>query len=402
MKRSFVTVISVLSFAGSCWAADWLNFRGPAGSGVADPDETPIAKFDGADSIAWKLPLPGRGLSCPIIIDDKVFVTCSSGPLQKQLHIFCIAADSGEVVWERRFWATGRTMTHKKTNVAAPSPCSDGKHIFALFSSNDLICLDLDGNLKWLRGLTFDYPNASNSLGMASSPIAAGGALVVQSENDSESFAAGIDIETGKNLWKKSRPKKANWTSPVVLEGEQTVVALQSSAGLLGVLPKTGSEVFDYSEGASTIPSSAAAGGVVYVPSHGLTALQPDDKGGEPRQLWRNGQLGPGTGSPLVIGDKVYVVNNAGVLTCANTSDGERVWRVRTEGPYSGSPIAVGNFIYLFNEQGVGQIVDVTKGENEEGPVSTIDLEEMILCTPAYSNGGLFVRSDGHLWKISG
>ena len=83
-----------------------------------------------------------------------------------------------------------------------------------LYSSNDLLCLDLDGNLQWLRGLTLDYPNASNSLGMSSSPIVVDGVLVVQVENDSESFAAGINVRTGENLWKLDRPKGANWTSP--------------------------------------------------------------------------------------------------------------------------------------------------------------------------------------------
>ena len=90
--------------------------------------------------------------------------------------------------------ATGRTMSHNKTCVAANTPCSDGDRVFALFSSNDLFAFDLDGNLLWLRGLTFDYPNASNSLGMAQSPVVIDGTLVVQSENDSESFAAGLDV----------------------------------------------------------------------------------------------------------------------------------------------------------------------------------------------------------------
>ena len=100
-------------------------------------------------------------------------------------------------------------MTHTKTSVAASSPASDGERIYALYSSNDLICLDLEGNLKWLRGLTSDYPNASNSLGMASSVVIAAGTVVVQVENDSESFAAGIDPDTGINRWKIDRPKKA-------------------------------------------------------------------------------------------------------------------------------------------------------------------------------------------------
>ena len=86
-------------------------------------------------------------------------------------------------------------MSHKKTSVAAPTPVSDGKYIYALFSCNDLVCLDLDGNLKWLRGLTNDYPNAANSLGMSSSPVIAGGVLVTQVENDADSFAAALDLD---------------------------------------------------------------------------------------------------------------------------------------------------------------------------------------------------------------
>ena len=82
----------------------------------------------------------------------------------------------------------------------APSPASDGKRVFALFSSNDLICLDLDGNLQWFRGLTFDHPNVSNSLGMASSPVVVGDTLVAQVENDSQSLATGIDVATGKTV----------------------------------------------------------------------------------------------------------------------------------------------------------------------------------------------------------
>jgi len=210
--------------------------------------------------------------------------------------------------------ATGRTMSHTKTCVAAPTPCSDGLHVFALYSSNDLFAFDLDGNLKWLRGLTYDYANASNSLGMSQSPVVAGGVLVVQSENDSESFAAGIDIATGRNKWKIDRPKAANWSSAIVyqVKGQEPVVGLQSSKGLLGVEPQTGKQVWNYGDGASTIPSSALSNGVIYAPSNGITALVPE--GNSVSQLWRNDKLAPGTSSPIVLGDHLYVVNKAGVV----------------------------------------------------------------------------------------
>ena len=123
-------------------------------------------------------------------------------------------------------------MCHSKTSVAAPTPCSDGKLVYAVYSSNDVVCLDLDGNLQWLRGLTADYANVSNSLGMSSSPVVSGGTLVVQVENDSESYTLGLAKGSGINRWRLDRPKAANWTSPVVLRNG--LVALQSSKGARG------------------------------------------------------------------------------------------------------------------------------------------------------------------------
>ena len=202
-----------------------------------DSDATNLPTELSEKTLAWKVALPGRGLGSPILVGDRVFVTAASGPDQKQLHILCFSAKDGSPIWEQRFWATGRTMSHKKTNVAAPTPASDGERIYALYSSNDLICLNLDGNPVWMRGLTLDYPNASNSLGMASSPMVAGDTLVAQIENDSESFAAGFDLLSGENKWKQDRPKAANWTSPTILQiGDDKVVALQSSKGIVGVL----------------------------------------------------------------------------------------------------------------------------------------------------------------------
>lgn len=373
--------------------ADWLQFRGTDSTGVAE-GEAP-AEFKGDESIAWSVELPGRGLSSPIVIGDNVVVTASSGPDQELLHVICFDANSGDIRWERRFWATGRTMTHKKTSVAAPTPCSNGELIFAYYSSNDLFCLDLEGNLQWLRGLGYDYPNASNSLGMASSLLVTDDALIVQSENDSESFAAGLDLQTGQNLWWKMRPKGANWTSPVAIGKE--VVALQSTKGILAVVPATGSELWNFGDGASPTPSSVLSDGVLYVPSNGITALKPNDKGGDPEKLWTNGQISPGTGSPIVIGDRIYSVKGS-FVSAAEKATGEEIWKIRADGPFSSSPIAAGNFIYQFNEQGRGMIIDVRGDEGKV--VSQIELGEVILATPAIADGAIYIRSDGRLWKL--
>jgi outer membrane protein assembly factor BamB len=292
-------------------------------------------------------------------------------------------------------------MSHNKTNVAAPTPASDGERIYALYSSNDLICVDLNGNLVWMRGLTLDYPNASNSLGMASSPLVVGDTLVAQIENDSESFAAGFDLLTGVNKWKLDRPKSANWTSPTVLQKDgEAIVALQSGDGILGLLPSTGSSVFTVPGGASTIPSAAASGDELFIPSNGLTVVKLGATGEAPKKVWNQSNQRPGTASVLVTGEKLYLINNAGVLTCAKRASGEVLWEVRLKGPFSGSPVAGGDGkLYIFSEQGVGQVVDPS---GEKGVISSeIELGETILSTAALDGGALYIRSDGHLWKFA-
>ena len=400
MKNLFAIQLILISPL-CCANADWTSFRGSAGNGFANEPGLPT-KLDGEKSIAWKVGLPGRGLSSPIVVGDSVFLTASSGPREERLHVFAINAKNGETIWERQFQATGRTVCHKKTCVAAPTAVSDGKVVVAQFSSNDVFCLDLAGNLKWLRGLTLDYPNAANSLGMSSSPVIADGVFVTQVENDADSFSAGLDLETGKTLWRKSRPKGANWTSPTVLKGGkgEELVVLQSGKGLLVIEPKTGKDRWKYEEGAATIPSTTVMGDSLFIPSNGLTAVKPREDGRSHTQLWRANKLAPGTASPVVTGDKIYVLNKANVLTSANPSNGELGWRLRLKGPFSGSPVANKTHFYVFSENGLGQVVDLS---GEEGKVvSTVDLKETILCTPAISGNALYIRSDAHLWKFGG
>ena len=398
MKTTFL--LSLVLLLGQLPAsADWTAFRGSTGNGFADAPKL-ATKLDEKKNLAWKAALPGRGLSSPVVVGNRIYLTASSGSQQKRLHVIAINAKDGTTSWERQFVATGRTVCHTKTCIAAPTTVSDGKVICAQFSSNDLFCLDLDGNLKWLRGLTSDYPNAANSLGMSSSLALANGVLISQVENDADSFTAGIDLSNGKTIWRKARPKGANWTSPTTFRGanEKSLVALQSKAGLLIVEPRTGKELWNYADGASTVPSTTVMGRDLFVPSNGLTALRSRDDDSGHTQLWRQNKLGPGTASPVVSGGKLYVVNNANVLTCANPANGELIWRLRLKGPFSGSPVATKTHAYVFSEKGLGQVIDLT---GEEGKVvSTIELGETILGTPAISDNALYVRSDGHLWKF--
>ena len=391
---TLITSIPYLSLA------DWRGFRGTDGNGFISSQIASDLSLNAENS--WKVDLPGRGLSSPIVVGELVLITASSGPQQENLHIIAFNSLDGGKVWERIFRATGRTICHKKTCVAACTMVSDGKVVIAQFSSNDIFCLDLKGNLRWLRGLTFDYPNIANGLGMSSSPVLSNGVLIAQVENDADSFTFGLSLMNGTTQWKKERPKGANWTSPVVLKkGSQKWVGLQSNKGLAFLHPNTGEILWNYEDGASTIPSSAiSAENVVLIPSNGLTALDEPSEGKDPKQIWRNNKLAPGTGSPAVSGNQVFVINRANVLTSASIQTGEINWRLRIKGPVSGSPVVTDKLLFVFNEEGLCQVVDI-ENKGEAKVINEIDFKDTILCTPAADEGSLFVRSDKNLWKLS-
>lgn len=391
-----------LTLTATTFAADWPQFRGPDSTGVAPETQIPAQP-----KIDWSVDLPGRGLASPIIVGKKLFLTCASGPKQERLHLFCLDPESGGKIWERQLQATGRTMSHPKTSIASCTPCSDGQRVFALWSSNDLAAFDLEGNLLWVRGLTADYPNASNSLGMASSPIVIGETVVVMIENDSESYSLGVDVKTGRNLWKLERPKSANWTSPVPWRADAhaaPIVVLQSSKGLVAVDPASGSRLWEYTEGASTMSSSVVASGIIYAVSNGITALSPQASNAAPNQLWRSKQINPATVSPVVLGDRIYSLNGAGVVSAAEIKSGDLKWKLRTTGPYSGSPVAAGSRVFLVNEKGLVQVVDTTAPEGAVAGTLQLplkaDTKEMVLCTPAISGNHVYVRTDSKLWRL--
>lgn len=400
MSRVCAALMLCLAALSPCYGGDWRQFRGTSTDSVAVGESLPT-ELSG-ETVAWQVDLPGRGLSGPIIVSDQVLLTASSGYHDDRLHIISLDAASGEKQWERRFQATGRTVAHPKMCVATPTPASDGERVYAFYSSNDLICTDLVGNLQWYRALGVEFPNASNSLGMSSSPIVIGTTVIAQAESDAESFAIGVDAESGATKWKLDRPRKANWSSPAVLPaegGRPPLALLQSSAGLTAVDPDTGTELWTYSEGASTIPSSTVSDGRIIVPSNGLTVLQPSADGASFESLRNAAGAQPGTPSPLVMNGMMFYVNRSGVLAAASLETGRRLWQVRLHGQFSSTPLASNGHLFFFSEEGMATVVRPTKGAGEI--VSQLDLTETILCSPAAANDALYVRSDGHVWKIA-
>lgn len=395
VAHAALAAASVGLFAG----ADWAQFRGSDNKGVAPDTNLPI-KW--SDHVAWKADLPGRGPSSPIVVGQKVFVTASSGPQQKRLHLVCFDAKDGTKLWERQLWATGRTFCHPSSAVAAPTPASDGRRVFAFYSSNDLACYDLEGNLQWFRGLSYDYPKAGNDVGMSSSPLVVGTTVVVQIENQGDSFAAGLDAATGETRWRIDRTRRANWASPIVWRGatrDDDLVLLQSPGGISAHDPMTGKLAWEFKTSCAGIPSAVVDGGVVFVPAGGMTALRPGSTA-EPELVWQDNRLGPGAASPVVHDGKLYTVNRSGVLVCGDAASGEILWRLRLEakGGFWATPVLAGEHLYLVNASGTVHTVKLGK----EGQLAgSSELEETIQGTPAVADGAAYLRSNGHLIKVA-
>jgi len=385
--------------AQNATAADWLQFRGDGHTNIA-PDQDLPTTWSEQENVAWRHDTPGKSASSPIVVNGRVIVTSASGPLQDRLHVQAFDAATGKQLWHRQFWATGRTFCHPYSSIAAPTPVSDGENIFAFFSSNDLICLDLDGNLRWLRGLTHDFPTLANDVGMSASPVVVGDIVVVQVESEGASFAAGLDATTGQRRWTVPRPKAQNWTSPATMTvGNQTAVLFQSPVRLTAYDSQSGKLVWDFDSRCDVIVSPLAIGETVYAQTGGgIAAIVQSGSTNEVDVLWTQPKLSPGAASPVVYRDHIYALKRSGILTCADPTDGKVLWQQRLKGQFWATPIAVNNHMYCINDSGMTFVVDVSDGKGKI--VARNQLEGKINGSFAVVDGAIYIRGETTLWKI--
>ncbi len=395
--RPGLGVLAALLLAGSISAGDWPQFRGPEGRGISDEKGLPV-RWGPTENIRWKVDLPGRGLSSPVVTCGKVYVTACSGRLQDRLHVLCFDATTGKKLWERQLWATGNTMCNPKTCMAAPTPVTDGERVYALFATGDLACFDATGDLLWYRALARDYPQITNQVGMAASPILWDDVLILPMDNVVDSFAAGLDKFTGRNRWRVERPRDITWPTPLLFRQEnRTAVLFQSAQDLSAYDPATGQKLWDYrGPGLSSIPSAVTAEGLVILPNG--AALRPAPSG-SPTVVWKTAKLHPAYATPLCYHDRLYVINSVTeMLHVADLRNGKVRARLRLKGSFSASPVLAEGRLYLVNEDGLTLVVQAA---DEPRIIATNALGETMLATPAISGGAIFLRSDQHLFCLA-
>ena len=399
----FVACLISLCLTAAGSAADWLEFRGPLGRGVAH-DQTIRTHWSAADGIAWKADLTGRGTSSPIVVGDLVVLTASSGPRHDRLHILAVDRNTGRQRWQRTFWATGRTFCHPTSTIAAGTPASDGTRIVALFSSCDLIAVDLNGRLLWQRNLAVEHPRSGNDVGMGSSPRIIDGTVVVQIDCHGDAFAAGIDAVTGEDRWSVPREKLGCWSSPLAVDSAEfgMCVLLQNSTGIELRRIADGQPVWSWKSRCAEIPTTTEAAGRLYVPSDGIAALSPaaspGDAGSAVKPEWRSTKLSCGMASPLAWGDSVAAVNRAGVLSIGSAPDGTLRAQVRLAGSFWASPLLVGTTLLAANLEGTTFLVST---DGEPKIIAENELPGTFPATPAVADGSVYLRSESTLWKVA-
>ncbi len=395
MRSLFLVMILAAPFA---LGADWTGFRGSEGLSTS-PERNLPTEWSAKAGLKWKVDLPGRGLSNPVIAAGRVYVTACTGYRQRRLHVLCFEQATGKKFWERQFTATGSTACHPMTNMAAPTPVTDGQTVYALFATADVVALDRDGNLLWCRSLVSDYPTVANQVGMASSPVLAGGLLIVPMENVGDSFLAGLDRKTGANVWKVERSRDINFVTPLVtkIAGREAVV-FHGSGDVTAYEPTTGKQLWTFpAENASTIPSVTAGDGMLFVPGGQFLAMKTSQPMETPAVVWRSARMSLGYTSPVHHDGKVYGVTRVGIV-CLSAATGERIWQQRLEGPFAGSPVVADGKLYVVNQAGTTTVLDI-RGEKPK-ILATNDLSDKILATPAIADGNVYLRSDTTLYCI--
>jgi outer membrane protein assembly factor BamB len=395
--------------------ADWLEFRGPDGTGHYKGAPLPIA-WGPDKNVTWKTPIPGAGWSSPILLRGKLVLTTAVpvGDGEKpdyELRALCIDAKSGKIEWnELIFLEKGATtpIPHKKNSHASPTAVSDGERIVVHFGHMGTAALDLTGKILWKND---KYPY-EHQHGNGASPILAEGNVVFSCDAKANPFVLALDIKTGKEAWKTDRAMPASLkfsfaTSQLIEHKGVKMIVSPASDYCAAYDPKTGKEIWRVKypkPGWSLICRPVYSNGLVfvatgYVNQH-MIAIDPSGTGDlTDKVAWKTSKFAPNTPTPLAVGDELYMLSDQGTLSCLDAKTGTVHWSERIKGgAFSSSPILADGLIYITSESGVGQVVKANKAKLEV--VSESDMKEKTFASFVPSGGALYLRTETALFKF--
>lgn len=424
----------------TCPAADeWSRFRGPNGTGVSDAKNLP-AKFDGTNT-TWKVDV-GHGYSSPVLFKDKLFVTAETGPGKRA--VLCLAAGTGKKLWSHELGYT----EHKQNGLnsfASSTPFVDAERVYVNWTSGnnvEALALDHNGKLVWHNKHVADYVHEHGS---AASAIVADGVMLVRAEFETEkggkalatsdqmgwkSSIVGLDAATGKQKWKVEVPNTYNpYSTPVLREtggGKHEFILANTTSGYMGLDAATGKINWQHNPGYK----QCSVGGFILKDDILFSTLGSGGGGSESALIKLGGSKPEEIGSitkglpyvptPLLVGDRLYMVNDGGIISCLKFPSGELVYNERLPaeaaagggdsagggGPkrrggggarYFSSPVAADGKIYCASQS--GDVVVLKQGDEFE-VLGVNKMDSLINATPAIAFNHLFIRTDKSLYCI--
>lgn len=374
---------------------DWPWWRGPKRDGVADAKQNPPTKWSETENVQWKAPIPGRGHGSVTVVGDQVYVATAEPDRQVQ-SVLCINRNTGDQIWGAEVHKGGLESKIKQGNAksshASATVACDGKRVFVNFLNNDAIyatALDRkDGSQIWQTKIS-DYVIHQ---GFGSSPAIYQGLVIIAADHKGGGKIVALDRASGKTVWSIDRPKLPNYASPIILpiDGKDQLVLI--GCNLVTALdPLTGKSLWETKGSTEECVTSTVTDGTHVFstggyPKNHVAAIRADGSG---KVAWENGAR-VYVPSLLVYGKHLYGVQDAGVATCWDCSNGKQVWTGRLGGTFSSSPVLVGERIYATNEEGKTFIFKATpEGLNIE---AENQLGNEIFATPTICGGRIYTR----------
>ena len=418
------------SAASQAEREDWPQFRGPNGNCLPAGTDLPTEWGENLN-VKWTAKVPGRGWSSPMIWEDKVFLTTAvetdvaaegdAGPVYRW-EVYCIDLATGGELWKQvAFEGPARIPKRPVNTYASETPVTDGERVYAYFGMTGICCYTLAGELVWRKDL--EALPMQNGWGTASSPALYGGTLYLQVDNEQASFLAALDAATGDERWRVPREEKTSWSSPIVWENTTRAEIVVGGNRTRSYEPASGEVLWqlDMTGGRST-GSPVAVGDVLYVSNEERGSGKPDEGGGvlfavkagatgniTPAEgqstsagaIWSRPKSGVMISSPLVYQGLVYAFDRgAGMAHCYDASTGEPVYQ-RVRVPDS-KLFWASPWAYDGKVFALDQggTTHVLEAGREFNVLSTNSLPEACWSTPAFSDDALIIRAAESVYCI--
>jgi outer membrane protein assembly factor BamB len=408
----------VLSLAAAAHADNWPQWRGPTLDGISKETNLPTTWND-TENVAWKLSLPGRGGSTPVVWGDRIFLTSEDG---KDVVLLCVGTD-GKERWRRRLAPGNKTFMRDEGDLASPSPSTDGKHVWAYAGTGDFACFDVDGTEVWHFNAQQRYGPFKIQWGMHTTPLLYGDRLYLQLLHSGAHLVIALDKATGKEVWKVNRQTDGRaeceqaYTSPVVWRnGKDEYLVTHGCDYAIGLRLEDGAEIWrlgdlnardHYNFTLRFIASPAAAADLIVVPSakNGpVVGLKPEARGtvdaGGAYEQWRRPKNTPDVSSPLVHDGLVYLCRETGTggLICLEAKTGKELYTQRLhEARYRASPVYADGKVYLTARDGT---VTVVKAGPRFERLAENPLHDQVSASPAIADGRIYLRGFRALYAI--